>query len=405
MSTSPERAPVETVPDEAGTTPTGTADYPPSPLINEGRSREVPPSKRGINWRALFIELLVPLLAIFTALVIGALIIVATGASVPKAYSGLFVGAFGNARAIANTLVESTPYIFAGLAVALGFKGGMFNIGVEGQLAMGSMAAAVAGFSITGLPLVIHLPLTIIIGMLGGAAWGAIPGWLRAKTGAHEVITTIMMNYIAIRLTDYLIKGPFLDRTSSAPRTPNIQPSSQFPYLFGADNRLNAAFLLALVMVGVVWWLLNKTTLGFEIRTVGSNPDAAKYGGMSITKNFVLTMALSGGLAGLAGVGQVLGLEHNLKASFSAGYGFDSIAIALLARSNPIAVVPAAIFWGALRNGAGLMQLQSGISINLINIIQALVIIFVAADQIVRWIYRIRRSGQGQVVFTRGWGG
>jgi simple sugar transport system permease protein len=410
MSTTPERAPVETVPDEgSGTTPTGTADYPVSPLADEGRSdataAPAAPGSRGINWRALSLELLVPLLAIFTALVIGAVIIFFTGASVTKAYSGLFVGALGTPTAIANTLVEATPYIFAGLAVALGFKGGMFNIGVEGQLAMGSMAAAVAGFAIKGLPLIIHLPLTVLIGLLGGAIWGAIPGWLRAKTGAHEVITTIMLNYIAIRLTDYLIKVTFVDRTASAPRTPFIEPSAQFPYLFGQDYRLNAAFLLALVMVGVVWWLLKKTTIGFEIRTVGSNPDAAQYAGMSITRNFVLTMALSGALAGLAGAGQVLGLEHNLKASFSAGYGFDSIAIALLARSNPIAVVPAAIFWGALRNGAGLMQLQSGISINLINIIQALVIIFVAADQIVRWLYRIRRSGQGQVVFTRGWGG
>jgi general nucleoside transport system permease protein len=302
-------------------------------------------------------------------------------------------------------VVESTPYIFGGLAVALGFKCGLFNIGVEGQIAMGSMAAAVAGFGITGLPIFFHLPLAILAGLFGGAVWGAIPGYLRAKTGAHEVIVTIMLNYIAIRLTDYLIKVPFRDRTSSAPQTPDILPSAELPKLLGTDYRLHAGFLLAIVMVFVVWWLLNKTTLGFEIRTVGANPDAAQYAGMSITRNFVLAMGLSGGLAGLAGATQVLGLEHNLKAQFSAGYGFDSIAIALLARSNPIAIIPAALFWGALRNGAGLMQLQSGISINLINIIQALVIVFVAADQIVRWIYRIRRRGGPQVVFTRGWGG
>jgi simple sugar transport system permease protein len=353
----------------------------------------------------LLTEMLVPLLAIFTALVIGAAIILATGASVVDAYNGLFFGALGSPTALANTLVEATPYIFAGLAVALGFKCGLFNIGVEGQLAMGAMSAAIVGYQFTGLPALVHLPLALLAGALGGALWGAIPGLLRAKTGAHEVITTIMFNYIAIRLTDYLIKGPFRDRSSSAPRTPFIAPSAELPYLFGANYRLHAGFILALIMVFVVWWLLKKSTIGFEIRTVGANPSAAQYAGMSITRNFVLAMALSGGLGGLAGASQVLGLEHNLKASFSAGYGFDSIAIALLAKSNPIGIIPAALFWGALRNGAGLMQLQSGISISLINIIQALVIVLVAADQIVRAIYRIRRRSQGQVVFTRGWGG
>ena len=368
--------------------------------------QSAPTVAASIDWRRVLIDLLVPLLAIFTALVIGAVIIFITGANVVAAYSGLFRGALGSPRAIANTLVESTPYIFAGLAVALGFKCGLFNIGAEGQLAMGSLFAVVAGASIHGLPMIIHLPLAIVCGWIGGALWGGIAGFLRAKTGAHEVITTIMLNYIAIRLTDYLIKGPLKDPSASAPRTANIAPSAELPFLFGADYRLHAGFLLALVAAGVVWWLLNKTTTGFEIRTVGANPDAAQYAGMSITRNFILAMSLSGGLAGLAGTATVLGLEHNLKAAFTAGYGFDSIAVALLARSNPIGVIPAAIFWGALRNGAGLMQLESGISINLINIIQALVIVFVAADQIVRWLYRIHARGTtGQAVFTRGWGG
>jgi ABC-type uncharacterized transport system permease subunit len=403
MSTAPDDAPRKTVPADGATTKTGTADRPQTPLSGAGRALAT--GRFNINWRSLLTESLVPLLAIVTALAIGALIIIATGASVAKAYSGLFFGALGTPKALANTLVEATPYIFAGLAVALGFKCGLFNIGVEGQLGIGAMCAAVAGYAITGLPLVIHLPLAILAGVLGGAFWGAIPGYLRAKTGAHEVITTIMLNYVSIRLTDYLIKGPFRDPTSSAPHTPFIQPTAQLPYLFGADYRLHGGFILALIMVGVIWWLLNKTTIGFEIRTVGANPDAAQYSGMSITRNFVLAMAFSGGLAGLAGACQVLGLEHNLKAAFSAGYGFDSIAIALLANSNPIGIIPAAIFWGALRNGAGLMQLQSGISISLINIIQALVIVFVAADQIVRWLYHIRRRGEGKAIFTRGWGG
>jgi simple sugar transport system permease protein len=214
-----------------------------------------------------------------------------------------------------------------------------------------------------------------------------------------------MLNYISIRLTDYLIKSTFRDPTSSAPRTPFIEPSAQLPLLLGQDYRLHAGFLLAIIMVFFVQWLLDKTTTGFEIGTVGANPDAAQYAGMSITRNFVLAMAMSGALAGLAGATTVLGVERNLKSSFSAGYGFDSIAVALLARSNPIGIIPAAIFWGALRNGAGLMQLQSGISISLINIVQALVIVFVAAPDIIRFLYRIRKTDDKQAVFTRGWGG
>ena len=364
-----------------------------------------PVLRPGIDVRQLLTELLVPLLAIFSALLIGALIILATGASVTRAYSGLFNGALGTPQAIANTLVETTPYILGGLAVALGFKGGLFNIGVEGQIIMGSLFSAVVGFAVTGLPGIIHAPLALLAGVIGGALWGAIPGFLRAKTGAHEVITTIMLNYVAIRLVDYLIKGPFRDTSSSAPRTPFIQPSAELPYLFGADYRLNFGLLIALAMALFIWWLLNKTTIGFEIRTVGANPDAAQYAGMSVTRNVMLTMAVSGGLAGMAGAVTILGLEHNYKAAFTGGYGFHSIAIALLAGSNPIGIIPAAIFWGALRNGAGLMQLQSGISINLINIVQALVIVFIAAPQIVRWIFRIRAGGERQVVFTRGWGG
>lgn len=353
--------------------------------------------------RSLAAPLLVPGLAIFTALLIGALIIIATGADVFAAYGGLFMGAIGTPRSIAYTMVEATPYIFGGLAVLVGFRGGLFNVGVEGQIAVGSMCAAIVG-AFVDLPVGIHAVVAFLAGALGGAVWGAIPGWLRARTGAHEVITTIMFNYIAIRATDYLIKVPYRDAESSAQRTPFIAPGAEFPFIFGPDYRLHVGFLLAVAMVFATNWLLNRTIYGFEIRTVGANPDAADYAGMDVSRTVVTTMAWSGLLAGMAGAIQVLGLEHNLKASFSAGYGFDSIAIALLAASNPIGVLPAALFWGALRNGAGLMQLNSGISINLINIVQALVIAFVAADQIVRQIYRIRSGSSKGISLTRGWG-
>ena len=342
---------------------------------------------------------------VFTALVIGAVVIWASGASVVDAYVGLFQGALGSPRAVAETLVQTTPYILAGLALTLGFRCGLFNIGAEGQFYMGALFAVVVGFRVKGLPVYIHLPLAVLAGAVGGALWGAVPGYLKARLGTHEVINTIMMNYIAVRLVDWLVnRGPLWDssssphaRRSSRPR-PNC-PSSSRAY------RLHAGLLIAIAAVFVVYWLLWKTTVGLEIRTVGANPAAARYAGMSVTRNFVLAMVFSGALAGLAGTGEVLGLNHNLPAAFISGYGFDSIAIALLAKSHPFGVPFAAFLWAALRNGAGLMQIRAGISVDLINIVQALVVAFVAADEIIRWIYRIGRKAEiKDVVFTRGWG-
>ena len=395
-------------------------------------------------------DVLVPLLAIFTSVLIGAVIVFFTapegrGSRLEvtwNAFLGLFVGAFGNwtdpatiPAALSGTLVESTPYILAGLAVAIGFKAGLFNIGAEGQLILGALGSVVVAVWLPGwlgvesLPAIIHLPAAILGGIIAGGIWGAIPGYLRAQTGAHEVITTIMLNYIALRLLSYLTSngGPMQDPAASAPRTPFIQGPAILPQFIGQtrdpsltggntyqpffettssvwDLRLHAGLLIALLAVVFVWWLLNRTPTGFEIRTVGANPVAAEYAGMSIVRTVVLTMFLSGALAGLAGTSQVLGLERNMKSVFSGGLGFDSIAIALLAKSNPIAIIPAAFFWGALRAGAATMQLYTGISINLVNIIQALVIMFIAADQIIRWMYRLRGEEGQQMVFTRGWG-
>ncbi|GAC1384046.1 MAG: ABC transporter permease [Herpetosiphon sp.] len=387
--------------------------------------------------KPLIEEAVVPVLAILTALAIGAVIILLTAHSptdsrmtiLLKAYRGLFMGAFGSRKQFSDTLVDATPYIYAGLAVALGFKCGLFNIGAEGQLYIGSITATAVGFGVHGLPAGIHVPLAIGAGVLAAGLWGAIPGYLRARTGAHEVINTIMMNYIAAQLLDYLILHPLRDTKASAQRTPFIGSTAALPRLIGPqsnpalsggqtytplvvsnnpalDLRVHLGFVLALFAVWAVWWFLRRTTVGFEIRTVGANPQAARYAGMSITRTFVLTMFLSGGLAGMAGVSQVLGVEHNVKSLFSSGYGFDSIAVALLARSNPLAVVPAALFWGALNSGKGLMQSSTGaaISSDLIRIVQALVIMFVAADQIVRWLFRLRRRGTQTVRFGRNWG-
>jgi simple sugar transport system permease protein len=362
-------------------------------------------TKTSTSWLSSVPEMAIPVLAVLTALLIGAIVIWASGANVLKAYKGLLEGAFGSVSNLTETLVIATPYTLAGLAVALAFRCGLFNIGVEGQFNMGALFSVFVGFSVKGLPIYIHLPLALLAGALGGALWGAIPGFLKAKLGAHEVTNTIMLNYIAVKTMDFLVKNPLRDRTASIPRTPFILKSATLPPLL-ADHRVHAGLLIAIAAIFVVYWLLWKTTLGFEIRTVGANPDAAKYAGMSVTRNFVLAMVLSGALAGLAGAGEVLGTNRNLPASFISGYGFDSIAIALLAKSHPFGILPAAILWAALRNGAGLMQVRAGISIDLINIVQALVIIFIAADEIIRRLYRIKKPKEAirEMVFTRGWG-
>jgi len=328
-------------------------------------------------------------MAVGVAFILGAGLIWASGASVLQAYGGLFEGMCGSWRALSETAVAAIPYMLTGLAVALGFRGGLFNIGAEGQLYMGALGAVVIGYTCAGLPTWLHVPLGLAVGMLGGAMWGAIPGVLKARLGTHEVINTIMMNYMAIKLVDYLVKQVLRDPTASLDRTPYILTSAELPRLFGPHARLHAGLLVALAAIVLVAWLVDKTTLGFEIRTVGSNPTAAQYAGMPVARTLVLTMALSGLWAGLAGAVEILGLYHTLPAAFSTGYGFDAIAVALLARSRPLGILPAALLWGGLRNGAGLMQVRTGVSIDLINVIQALVIVCVAADQLRR--ARLRR--------------
>ena len=353
---------------------------------------------------------IVPVLAVFTALVLGAVIIVFAGGNPLAAYLGLFQGAFGSARALSETTVWATPYIFAGLAVALAFKGGLFNIGAEGQLAFGAVASAWVGYRLpellgTELPTIVHLPLAVGAGMLAGGLWGAIPGWLKARTGAHEVINTIMMNYIALNLTSFLLTGPMRDPNplNVISRTPQIAASARFPVI-STGLRLHWGFVMALAVAGLVWWVLEKTTLGFEIRTSGANPDAARYAGVNVRLTIVLTMLLSGVLAGLAGASEVTALNYRHELGFAIGYGFDAIAIALLGKTHPLGVVLASLLFGALRNGATRMQFLTQIPVDVISVIQALILLFVAADAIIRWIYRIRVPEE-RLVLTRGWGG
>ncbi|MBV6391723.1 MAG: hypothetical protein KPEEDBHJ_00936 [Anaerolineales bacterium] len=375
---------------------------------------------------ALRSELLVPALAVLSGLILGAIVILVSGENPLRAYGALFVGSFGNPlnlvtglqvyfatgetkellRAIypfTESLVTATPYIFAGLSVALGFRCGLFNIGAEGQFFIGALCSAFVGYSIQGLPMIVHLPLAILAGALGGALWGMVPGYLKARFGAHEVVNTIMMNWIAFRLSDWLLNGP-MKSSGFRPVTPNVLATAELPRIFPDPLRFNLGFFIALLAAYAVYWFLFKTTLGFEIRSVGANPDAARYAGMSVIRNFVLVMALAGGLAGMAGTAQVLGVDHWVGQGFSAGYGFDAIALALLGKSHPFGVVLSALLFGFLRSGATNMQSMARIPIDIISIIQGMVIIFIAAPDIIRWLYRMREVKKEETVLTRGWG-
>ena len=359
-----------------------------------------------VNWKS---GLVVPLLAVFTALIVGAAIVMLAGVSFGEtlaAYQALLIGSVGSVKAVSETLTAATPLILSGLSVAIAFRAGLFNIGAEGQMLIGGMFGVFVGFSITGMPLIIHLPLALIAGIIGGAIWGFIPGFLKARTGAHEVIVTIMLNFIALRLVDFFLKTDLFQREGrNDPISKNIEPTAALPQLLGWLDpalRVHLGLILALLAAGFVHWLLFRTTTGFEFRAVGANPSAARYAGMSITKVYILVMIIAGGLAGMAGTGQVLGVLDRASPGFSANIGFDGIAVALLGRSNPWGVVAAAVLFGGLRAGGQQMQASAGVGIDLIAVIQALIIIFVAAPALITAIYRLKAPAVSTQI-SKGW--
>jgi len=353
-----------------------------------------------VRWA--FNAVLVPLVSVVSGFLVGAIAIVAAGADPVEAYTALFQGAFTNHNAFAETLVSTTPYVFLGLALALGFRAGLFNIGAEGQFYIGSLSGIFVAYSIHGLPAVVEIPVGLLAGMAGGAFWASIAGALKARFGAHEVITTIMLNYVSFLVASYLVDTPglMLAPNVSTPRTPDADAGAILPILLNG-SRLHLGFIIALLAVPAVWFLIERTTIGFRLRAVGFNPGAARTAGISVGRTVVLTMALSGALAGLAGIVEVLGVNHHMTDTVAAGYGFDAIAVALLARSNPWGVLPAALLFGALHNGASFMQLQTQVSSDLISIVQAFVIIFVAAPSIVGWLFRLRRAAGETVAITQ----
>jgi ABC-type uncharacterized transport system permease subunit len=381
-----------------------------------------------LGWLAsLANSLVIPVLALITALAVGGLVIVFTTPEVLEewgsffsdpggalraswdlvyeSYRALWDSSVGTPQALSRTLVEATPLALGGLSVALAFRAGLFNIGAAGQLVIGATCAGWVGFT-WDLPKPVHLPLAIAAGFAGGAAWGGIAGVLKARTGAHEVITTIMLNYISFGLLNYALRSDAFqpegrdDLISKA-----VAESARLPEITVGEVTVHAGLILAVVAAVAVWWLLERSTVGFRMQSVGANPFAARYAGMSVGSMYVLAMVLAGGLAGLAGTVNILGRpSFSLTGGYYAFLGFDAIAVALLGRARPAGVLGAAFLFGVLRAGSTGMQARTSTPVDIIVVIQALIILFVAAPALVRSIYRIKAGrGTGQT-FTTSWG-
>ena len=316
------------------------------------------------------------------------------------AYTALFRGAIYNDRVdefgtrirpLTETLKFAGPLIVAGLGVGLAFRASMFNIGGRGQMLLAGAAAGWVGFKLD-LPAVIHLPLAIIAGMLAGALWAGIAGLLKARTGAHEVIVTIMLNYVGYYLVFFALtrQGLLQAPGSGNPKSLPMKDSATLPPILGERYNLHLGFLLALVAVAVIWWLLNRSTLGYRIRAVGENPHAARAAGISVGNIYIVVMLIAGALVGLAGVNQVLGTVPNgVVVDLDAGIGFDAITVALLGRSRPLGILGAGLLFGALKAGGFSMQASEGIPVDIVLVVQSLIVLFIAAPPLVRAIFRL----------------
>jgi general nucleoside transport system permease protein len=393
----------------------------------------------------------VTFLAIFTAIVIGGLLnaftnttvlhawasfFSAPGAAISQAwdvaigaYVALFEGSIFNPHTVAalfqqasfatavhdgylsavfnplsETCVQATPLVLAGLAVALPYQAGMFNIGAQGQFIGGAILATYLGYGVS-LPFGVHVIVCVLGGFVGGAIIGWVVGELKARTGAHEVIVTIMLNYIMAYLLAYLL-GNVMQRPGRTDLiSPFIAGNAHLPLLFGSHLRINAGFLVALACAFGVWWLLYRTTTGFEFRSIGKNPSAARVAGMNVERSWVLVMLIAGGLAGLAGSTVIQGTDFSLNFQSYGTYGIDAITVALLGRGRPLGVVLAALLFGALHAGAPLMQAATSTPVDIVEVLQALIVLFVAAPPLIRTIYRLRgtkAAGIGQTL-SQGW--
>ncbi len=296
---------------------------------------------------------------------------------------------------LSETIVQATPLILAGFAVALPFRAGLFNIGGTGQIIFGGLLAGWVGFGLH-LPPVLHVAVAVLAGFAGGAVIGLFVGFLKARTGAHEVIVTIMFNYIARYFLLYLLGTTMFRRPGRLdPISPFVAGTARLPHLFGSTLRINAGFLLALGIAVVYWWIVTRSTHGFEFRAVGLNPDAARTAGMSVPKAFTLVMLVAGGFAGLAGASVVLGTDFTLTPDVAGTYGIDAITVALLGRSQPVGTVLAGLLFGALRAGGVTMQAATEVPVDIVTVIQSLIVLFVAAPPLIRAIFRLRGARKG----------
>ena len=362
----------------------------------------------------ILLEKITPLIAVIFALLVGAIVIMLIGENPVFVYKTLFSNAIGNRDGWGNVLFRATPLIFTGLTVAFAFRCGLFNIGGEGQMYIGTFLAAWVGFTFTNLPAFILIPLCILTAAAGGALWAAVPGILKAKTGVHEVIVTIMMNWIAASLTFFLVlkfKAPPTEAMIAAgvkqmiPHTSEIAEAARLPRLytilkflnidFPSYNQVNISFLIAIGAAILAYYILWKTNLGYEIRAVGYNPLAAEYGGISVAKNIVLAMVISGAFAGLVGTNEVMGFKYRWRQELFTGLGFNGIAVALLGKNHPLGVVLAAILFGILNYGGAIVNIftEGRIPRELIMVLQAVIVIFVViSDEVVKRLIRQRRK-------------
>lgn len=343
--------------------------------------------------------------------------------STSLAYGSMLEGSLGNFTEIVNafrsndsrqisealspffeSLVSATPFIFSGLSFAIAVKCGLFSIGTEGQIVIGAIFSVVAGYAITGLPAIIHVSLALVAGALGGALWGLIPAILKIKYGANEVINTIMMNYVAFFLIDWLLGGPIRRPDNTKPVSPFIAETAQLPSFFEYPSRLHLGFFIAIAVAVFLAWFLFRTSTGLEIRLVGKNPHAAKYAGINLAKSYIIAFCISGALGGLAGAVEVLGLNHYLSSVISPGFGFDGISLSILANNHPVGVIFTSLLFGTLRNGGTRMQNVARVPTEIISIVQSLVIAFMAAPALINMLFKLKAKDGEKMTLSRGWG-